>query len=59
MSNSQIGAMLRTLRIAAGLKACWVATELGIPRSLLSMLENGKRNWRPERIEQYRRIVQQ
>jgi hypothetical protein len=48
---------MRIKRENSGLKATWVAEEMGIPRSLLSMLETGDRPWTPRLIKAYEKVI--
>lgn len=42
---------VRELRRLKGLRWGWVAEQLGISPSLLSLMLSGQRRWTPERIE--------
>lgn len=48
---------MRLLRLKSGLKAYWIAAQMGIPASTLSMLESGSRYWTEEKIKQFKKIV--
>jgi hypothetical protein len=47
------GYALRKRRINSGLKAAYVADQLGLSRSYFAMLETGKRRWNKELLIKY------
>jgi len=51
--DAKLGAALRCRRVAAALDAIVVAEAIGVTPAFLSMLENGKRRWSDERIDEY------
>jgi transcriptional regulator with XRE-family HTH domain len=55
--NTATGERLRKKREERGLKAYWVADRMGIDNTLLSMLEHGRRNWTPDLIAAYEKVI--
>lgn len=51
------GARLRALRKAAGITQKFIAKQLGIDETMLCLMEQDERNWTPERIKQYEKLV--
>lgn len=51
------GKRLKKLRVAAGLKAYWVAEKLGIGANQLSEMEAGKRHWNEEIVAKYEACI--
>ena len=49
-NHRTIGQSFKTRRIKAGFKQAWMADQLGVCKSEMSMLENGVRKWKPETI---------
>ena len=53
METKEIGARLKSARLAAQLTQLEVAMRLGLARSTVSMIENGSRLLRPGELERF------
>jgi predicted transcriptional regulator len=53
----KFAAALRRKRLNKGLKASWVAEQMNVTASCLSMLEAGKRSWNDALIEAFQKAV--
>lgn len=51
------GKRLTALRKSRGIKASWVADEMGVSNSFLCLLEAGKRHWNQEQVGKYLKAI--
>ena len=56
-ADKAIGARLKALREAKGIRQNFVADKLGISNNFLSELESGKKRWFAALVYKYERIV--
>jgi hypothetical protein len=52
-----VGYALRKRRINSGIKAAYVAEQLGLSTSYFAMLETGKRRWNKELLKRYDQLL--
>lgn len=57
LNHAQIGAGVRTQRLAAGVSLRKLARVIGLSHSYLCQLEQGKRQWRSGLIKSYERKI--
>jgi transcriptional regulator with XRE-family HTH domain len=57
LKNVKVGFRLRELRDKKGIKAGWVAKQIGISPSLISYLETGRRAWPPGLEQRYLKAI--
>ncbi len=57
IKNVECALKLQSKRLATGLKASWVATEMGVSPNYLSFLETGRRNWTPALEQKFLKAI--
>ena len=56
-TDKAIGARLKSLREARGIKQNFVAEKLGVSNNFLSQLESGDRRWYALMVKKYENII--
>lgn len=55
--DESIGSRMKVLRMKRGLKASWVAEEMGLKGPMLTMLEAGQRHWTKEKLANFKKAI--
>ncbi len=57
VTDKQTGNHLRRLRLSKGIRADYVAEQLGVTKAMVALLESGRRTWTERYVADYKKAI--